>query len=132
MDTRFHIDYEWWDQSDKDIGIAIRQLCEEYGVTDLSETPTGDMVDWVDPHNALVARVDTTQYRFLTFCCGHPDFITERTTLIEACFRALLAANNYPMTAIELAQRTGRPSDVILKTLTGRAVYKGIRPFRHS
>ncbi len=129
MDTRFHIDLEWWDQSGKEFKVVIQQMCDEYGSGDITESDRDREIDWIDPDTGQVERVDAMMYTFLTQCSRNPEFITERTTLIEACFRALLASGNHPMTPPELATRTGRPADMILKTLSGRTVYKGIRPY---
>ncbi len=129
MDTRFYIDYGWWEQSDKDIRVHILQLCEEFGEIQIDESRREVMVDWVDPETAEVAPVDELTYAFLVGCSRHAEYITERTTLIEAVFRTLLACANRPMTPAELAERTGRPADMILRTLSGPTVYKGIRPF---
>jgi hypothetical protein len=129
MKTRYYIDYEWWAESGKDINVHIRDICEEYGGLDLTVQDEETQVDWVDPVTAVVRRVDMATYQFLTLCSVHEEFITERTTLIEAVFRTLLAAGNQPMTPIELAQRTGRSADTILQTLSGRRVYKGLRPY---
>jgi len=128
METLFHIDYDWWADSGKDINVHIRDICAEYGDLDLTSADDGTEVDWIDPVTAVVRRVDMPTYQFLTLCSVHEEFITQRTTLIEAVFRALLAAGNQPMTPVELAERTGRSADTILQTLSGRRVYKGLRP----
>jgi predicted transcriptional regulator len=39
-----------------------------------------------------------------------------------------LANDNTPMTIRDLAERTGRPAETILRTLGGTRVYKGLRP----
>jgi hypothetical protein len=129
MDTRFHIDLEWWEQSGKEFKVVIQQMCDEYGSGDMGEIDRHREVDWIDPDTGQVERVDAMMYIFLTQCSRNPEFITERTALTEACFRALLASGNHPMTPHELAMRTGRPAEMILKTLSGRTVYKGIRPY---
>ncbi|MBN1121439.1 MAG: hypothetical protein JXJ17_10185 [Anaerolineae bacterium] len=129
MSTRFFVDEEWWKQSDKDFRLELNRLCEEYAGEPMPEKAGDPSIDWVDPLTARVVRVDPSMYHFLTACCVHPDFITERTTLIEAVFRALVAAANVPMTPVELSARIGRPADTIYKTLAGRKVFKGIRPY---
>jgi hypothetical protein len=127
MDARFYIDYDWWAESGKDINLHIRDICEEYGGLEIDEAERETEVDWVDPKTAVVRRVDLVTYKFLTLCSVHEEFITERTTLIEAVFRALLASGNRPMKPAELAERTGRSADTILKTLSGGRIYKGLR-----
>lgn len=129
MDTRFYIDYEWWEQTGRDIKLHIQQLCEEFGGIEMDEVQPEETVDWIDPETGEVIRVDRMMYVFLTQCSRHPEYITERTTLIEAVFRALLAAANRPMTPHQLGARTGRSPEMILRTLAGQQVYKGIRPY---
>ncbi len=128
MNTQFHIDYDWWEQSGKEFRLVLRQLCEEYGAEKIPDDAQDVMIDWVDPVTAQVVRVTPLMYIVLTQCSQHPEYITDRTSLVEAVFRALLASGNRPMTPIELAERTGRPAETILRTLSGRSVYKGIRP----
>jgi hypothetical protein len=127
METRFHIDYDWWEQSGNDLNIHVQQMCEEFEEFEIADASSDVMYDWVDPETAEIAHVDPTTYNFLKTCSSHPDFITERTSLIEAVFRALLSAGNRPMTAAELSHRIGRPAQTILRTLSGKQVYKGIR-----
>jgi len=50
---------------------------------------------------------------------------------LEAIFRVFLANGNEPLSSVELHQILGRRSpEVILRTLAGRKIYKGIRPVR--
>lgn len=131
LETRFHIDYEWWKRSNQDLNLYLREhFCDEHravfpsdGLASLERN-----IDWIDPETAVVTRVDPVIYLLLSHCSQMPDYISERTSLVDAVFRALLAASNRPMTPVELARRTGRPADTILKTLSGRVVYKGLRP----
>ncbi|MBN1312492.1 MAG: hypothetical protein JXB30_13840 [Anaerolineae bacterium] len=129
-ETLFHIDYEWWERSGQDLRLyMVGHLCERHreefaAHSDEHET----VVDWVDPLTAQVRRVDRLNYVLLDHCSRQPDYITERTSLVDAVFRTLLAAGNRPMTPIELAERTGRPANKILRTLSGRTIYKGLRP----
>ena len=133
METKFWIDFDWWQQSGKDIYIDIQQICEEMGVGELDQTlPREATFDWVDPETAVVARVDGFMYSFLQTCSRNPDFINDRIPLTEAVFRTLLASGNRPMTPVELAERTGRPAATILRTLSGPRVYKGLRPREES
>jgi hypothetical protein len=127
VNTRFHIDYAWWAQSQNDLDQYMAQhLCSEHreGATALK----GGERDWIDPANGQVLRVDDLQYTLLTHCSLQPDYITERTSLVDAVFRALLAGGNRPMTPTELAERTGRSADTILRTLSGDVIYRGLRP----
>ena len=129
LETRFHIDYDWWERSGQELRLYLLQhLCEEHRHEFAIETPDDVIVDWIDPHNGRVTRVDRLYYTLLTHCSQDPEYVTERTALVDAVFRVLLLAGNLPMNASELAQRTGRSPEMILRTLSGKTVYKGLRP----
>ena len=51
------------------------------------------------------------------------------TTLVDAVFRYFLANGNVPMTPVELAAHLGRPPELILRTLSGERIYRGLRPY---
>ncbi len=53
------------------------------------------------------------------------DFITPRTSLVDAVFRVFLANQNTPLTPIELGERIGRPPMTILRTLAGANCVQG-------
>jgi hypothetical protein len=57
-----------------------------------------------------------------------PEFLGERTTVVEGVFRLLLVNGNMPMSPVELSSKLGRPADTILRTLSGPRVYRGLRP----
>ena len=73
-------------------------------------------------------EVDGLQHVLMTHCAKREGFLTEHTTMVDAVFRTLLANGNAPMTPGELSARLGRPAEMILRTLSGPQVYKGIRP----
>lgn len=129
-ETRFHIDYEWWQRSGQDLRFyMMSHLCEEHRQA-LTASAEADIpvLDWIDPVSGQVVRVGHLTYALLVHCSQQPDYITERTSLVDAVFRTLLAAGNRPMTPIEMAERTGRSADTILRTLSGKTIYKGLRP----
>jgi hypothetical protein len=49
--------------------------------------------------------------------------------LVDAVLRVFLANGNTPQTPRELGEKLGRRPETILRTLSGRQVYKGIRPY---
>lgn len=129
-ETKFHIDYEWWDKSGKELDTYLaEQLCsthrENYSSLVGSDSTK---IDWVDPVTGVVSAQSPLIYVLLSHCSQQDDFITERTSLIDAVFRVLIASGNRPMTPAELSRMTGRSADTILKTLSGRTVYQGLRP----
>ena len=125
-DTRFYIDYEWWDKSKLDLKsyiITRLSLDEEINL----ETDTEE-VDLVDANTGEVVKVDGFQYLIQTYFEQLPEDFATRTSLVDAVFCVLLANANQPMTANEIAEKVGRPTDTIVKTLGGPKIYQGIRP----
>lgn len=104
-------------------------LCESHRADLAGALPASEIIDWIDPETGQVRRVDSINYALLTHCSLQPDYITERTSLVDAVFRALLATANRPMTPVELAERTRRSADTILRTLSGEKIYRGLRPY---
>ncbi len=129
-ETPFHIDFDWWLEHDRDWRVYLRSLmCAEHQAV-FADWEEDRMIDWVDPHTAEVKIVDGMQHILMTHCALVPEFLTEKTALVEAVFRFFLKNGNQPMTSRELAQELGRPETTILKTLAGIRVYRGIRPYK--
>ena len=129
LETRFHIDYTWWEQQQQELRVYLQgHLCPEHRDVfqgqDLSQE-----IDWVDSKTAEVTRVDGLQHTLRTHCSRQPDYITERTALVDAIFRIFLANENRPLTPQELSERIGRSAETILRTISGSTIYKGIRPY---
>jgi hypothetical protein len=128
VQTHFHIDFNWWQQRDRDWRVFLQNLlCPEHQQA-FAELPEDHMVDFVDPVTAEVQRVDGLQHVLITHCAKREGFISPHTTLVDAIFRIFLASGNVPMTPLELAQQLGRPPDLILRVLTGERIYRGLRP----
>jgi hypothetical protein len=107
----------------------IEHLCPEHREQFASARVGRASVEWIDPKTGQVVRVDPLHYALLTHCSRQPDYISERTSLVDAVFRALLAVGNRPTTPVELAERTGRSAETILRTLSGDTIYRGLRPY---
>ena len=132
IQTQFHIDFDWWGQSDRDWRVFLQSLlCSEHQQA-FADLPENHSVDWIDPETAEVQQVDGLQHVLITHCARQPGFITEHTTLVDAVFRTFLANGNTPMTPVELGAHLSRPPETILKTLTGMRVYRGLRPYQAS
>jgi hypothetical protein len=131
VDTKFQIDYDWWEKSGKNFRLYLRdQLCDECRERYADHTNTED-VDWVDPDTGEVHRTDALRECLRTRCANDPEYINERLPVASACFRIFLANNNTPMTPQELSQLIlWRSPQEILRTLGGRQVYLGLRPVR--
>ncbi len=125
-DTQFYIDYEWWDKSQLDLKTY---LFSRLSIEDESAFDAGsEEVDLVNANTGEVHRVDGFQYVVQTYFSKLPDDFLSRSSLVDAVFCVLLANANQPMTAIEIAEKVHRPTDVVLKTIGGPRTYQGIRP----
>ena len=128
LQTRYHIDFDWWRANDRDWRVYLRSyLCPEHQEA-FADLNTDEQVDWVDAETVEVQRVDGLQHVLITHCARQESFITQQTTLVDSVFRLFLANGNVPLTPVELAEQLGRQPMVILKTLSGLRVYKGLRP----
>lgn len=126
--TPFHIDFEWWKQNERDWHVFLRSLlCEEHQQV-FAEIEEGETIDWIDPETAEVKAVDGVQHALMSHCAQLPEFLSDRTTMVEAVFRTFIANGNTPMSAEDLGKRLGRSADIILKTIAGPRVYRGLRP----
>lgn len=127
--TKFHIDFEWWERADRDLDVYLRShLCPEHQEA-FAEINAEAMVDTVHPETAEVTRVLGIQHTLITHCALQDDYLTPQTTLVNAVFRVFLANGNVPLSPIELGEKLNRPARMILRTLSGPRVYKGIRPY---
>lgn len=125
----FHIDFEWWQDNDRNWRVELRSLlCGEHQEA-FAGLPETQMIDWIDPETAEVRQLDGLQHALINHCARQEGFLTEHTTLVDAVFRLLLANGNVPLSALELGAKLNRPADIILRTLAGPRVYKGLRPY---
>ena len=128
-ETPFHIDFDWWRENDNSWHVALESLlCAEHREA-FSNLAEGQLIDWIDPETAEIRPMDGLQHVLIDHCARQPEFLTEHTALVDAVFRVLLANGNTPMSAEELSARLNRPADVILRTIAGPRVYKGLRPY---
>ena len=124
--TKFFIDFEWWEQSNLDLRTY---LLSRFSLDEESALEAEfDQVDLVDSHTGEVHQVDGFQYLMRAYFNRLPeDFITH-ASLVDATFCVLLANANQPMSAREIAGRINRPPEVVVRTLGGTKIYQGIRP----
>lgn len=128
VDTKFHIDYEWWQRADREVEVFLRDyLCPEHRES-LASIDGELRFDAVDPTTAEVRPVSGIQQVLMSHCARQPNYIPEHSSLVDAVFRILLANGNTPVSSAELGQRLSRPPMTILRTLSAPRVYKGIRP----
>ena len=130
--TPFKIDFDWWVQNDRDWHVYMRSLlCPEHQLS-FSEVQEDTLIDWIDPLTAEVKEVDGIQNALMSHCALQPDFVNPQTAMVEAVFRVLLANGNQPMSPADLSQKLNRPAEIILRTLTGPRIYRGLRPLNDS
>jgi hypothetical protein len=129
LDTKFHIDYDWWEENGKDIRVTIRsQLCPDCQARFPDHRNT-EAVDWVDPDTAEVVRGDALLQCLRSECSQKPGFISQNNPLVTNIFRLFLLNGNQPLSPRELHnQITWADPQTILRTLSGGQVYLGIRP----
>ena len=126
--TLFHIDFDWWKQNERDWHVFLRSfLCPEHQEL-FANVEEGELVDWIDPKTAEVKPVDGVQHALISHCAQLPEFVNQRTAMVEAIFRLFLANGNIPMSVEELSQKLEKPASTILRTIAGPRVYRGLRP----
>jgi hypothetical protein len=128
LNTKFHIDYDWWDRSREDLRTYLISHLPPELRDRLSSSGEERVVDYVDPDTAEVFQLDELQL-LLQEAARDPNFINPQTSLVDSVFRVFLKNNNVPLSPKQLADQTGRPAATILKTLSGQRIYKGIRPY---
>ncbi len=128
LDTPFYIDFDWWQENDRNWRVYLRSLlCPEHQEK-FADWDEDKKIDWVDPETAEVKQMDALLYTLMTHCALQPDFLTDHTPLVEAVFRYLLASGNRPMSIRIIADALHRSEKTILRTFSGKRVYRGVRP----
>jgi hypothetical protein len=128
LDTPYHFDFEWWNKADRDLRVYLKShLCEMHREM-YSNSPTDEKIDWVDAQTAEIRPMDGILYQLRVHCSQQPDYITEFTSVVDAVFRVFLVNDNQPLSPRQLGERIGKDPDLILKTISGKTVYKGLRP----
>lgn len=128
LDTKFHIDYEWWDtNSDIELRSYLLSHLPQEERENLEEMPEDRQIDYVDPETGEVFRLDALGLA-LQEAAKDEDFINAQISLVDSVFRVFLKNGNKPLSPQELEPLTERPASTILKTLGGIKVYRGIRP----
>ncbi|MBN1888398.1 MAG: hypothetical protein JW850_10425 [Thermoflexales bacterium] len=128
VDTPFHIDFDWWERSGGNLRVYMRShLCPTH--RDMyAEVSNVSQIDWIDPYTAEVKQVDGLVFQLRTHCSRQSGYITSSTAVVDAIFRVFLVNDNEPLSPNELSEKIGKRADLILKTISGREVYRGLRP----
>ena len=128
LDTLFHIDYEWWKKEDKSpLTHLPPEVREQIEASDI-DLDDDSRVDYVDPETAEVHSVNRIGL-MLQQHHSQNDLLSEQVSLVDSVFRVLLMNGNTAMSVRQLAQRTGRDANTILRTIGGVRIYRGIRPY---
>jgi hypothetical protein len=129
-DTRFHIDFDWWNERGRNFRIhLLSHLCRECQ-EQYKDYREAELIDWVDPDTAEVSQVDGLWHSLRVCCSSKPEYINEHTPLTTAIFRTFLANGNRPLSAAELGAHLQKPATTVLRTIGGFRVYSGIKPYR--
>ena len=128
VESRFHIDFDWWEREGRDFRVDVTRHLRPEAAHAFASAQSGEMIDLVDAETAEVTQVDKAQYLLREQVRPTAEFVTERTSMVDAVFHILLAQGNRPMTPNELSVVLNRPAQTILRTLSGKVVYKGLRP----
>ena len=129
LETAFHIDFNWWQQHDREWRVHLRSLLSEEDQEIYRDIIDGDKkLDFVDVETGEVHIVDGLQHVLITKTAQEEGFLEARTALVEAIFRLFLKNGNSPMSVIEIGSQLDRDPKPILRMLAGPRVYRGIRP----
>jgi hypothetical protein len=129
-DTLYHIDFDWWQDSDSNWRIFLFEfLCPEHQAYFKDKADT-TKIDAVDPETAEVKQVDGLLYELMNHCAKQEGFIGVNIPIIAKMMRTFLANGNQPLKAGALAEIVNRPVATVLATLSGPQIFKGIRQFQ--
>jgi hypothetical protein len=125
-DTKFYIDYSWWEEGHLDLRTYLLARLSLGGEA-VQELPA-EKIDLVDSKTGEVRQVDAFQYLVRNYFSRQGNDLVTQGSVVDAVFSVLLANGNEPMTAAEIADQVQRPTDLLLKTFGGPQIYHGIRP----
>jgi hypothetical protein len=115
--TPYHIDFNWWNNHDREYKVILRGLLSEEDIQTLDNIGEDIQLDVVDPRTAEVSQVDGLLHVLMTKTAKQEGFLSENTALTEAIFRLLLINANQPLTAEEIGERLGRDPRQILRII---------------
>lgn len=124
-DTRFYIDYDWWQASNR----SLQSYLQTSLGNDITIENSVEDIDLIDSKTGEVKQVSGFEFTVQRILSELPTNYMERLSLIDRCFFTLLRNGNRPMTISELSEEVGRDPDTIIRTLKPPRVYRGLRPF---
>lgn len=125
LDTKFHIDYTWWDNQAMELRAYILSFVSEDRRAQLQDLPNESKMDWIDPETAEVKQVDAFEQALSELI---DDTNYAQMPLVDAIFKIFLMNGNQALSPNELEPKIERPAKTILRTIAGTHVYRGIRP----
>lgn len=125
-DTKFYIDYGWWEEGHLDLRTYLLGRMS-LGNQPMTELPA-ERIDLIDSRTGEVRQVDAFQYLVQNYFSTHDDDLAGQSSVVDAVFSVLLANGNEPMTAAEIAEKIQRAPELVLRTFGGAQIYHGIRP----
>ncbi|HEY4689310.1 MAG TPA: hypothetical protein VIK33_08360 [Anaerolineae bacterium] len=129
LDTPFHIDFDWWGKDGRDLRAYLLSQIPPDMRDAYAELNGEALVDVVNAESGEVKQEDGLLSRVRSLARQQSDFVTAHTSIVDAIFRTFLINDNQPLTAYELSRRINRDAGLILRTLAGGQVYKGLRPY---
>lgn len=128
LTTKFKVDFDWWKSQDHNWRLSlIPFLCPEHQKV-FSHSVEEQKMDLVNPVTGEVTQGDGLIQTLLDHCSKQEGFISANQPLVDSVFKVFITNQNQPLTAVELAERIGKPADTVLRTIGTTRVYKGIRP----
>lgn len=129
LETKFHIAFDWWQKKGENLRLDLESHACSEAKRLYEELGQERTFDWINPETGQVFQLNILWHLIHTHCSHRPDFIHGPAPLVTAIFRTFIANNNTPLTPLELHERLSKKSpELILRTIGGRHVYKGIRP----
>jgi hypothetical protein len=126
--TRFHVDYAWFENQGVDVNVLIRKMLTPELQDKLAADAETAVFDYIDETTAEVRAENQVVRAVRTESATDPNFIGARIPIWEGAFRTFVLNGNNPLTALELAQILKRKPAEIVNTLGGRVIYNGVRP----
>jgi len=128
LNTPYHIEFDWWKNNDRNWRVLLLSYLAKEHQALLSNNEKEQFIDIVDQNTAEVLQVDALQHLLMNEYAHKEGFISSSTPLTEAIFRLFLTNGNFPLTAMEIGNKLGRPASLILQTLSGKNIHQGIKP----
>ncbi len=123
--TKFYIDYSWWD----DTGRSLEGYLQSKLGTDISISDTGQAMDLIDMETGEVQSLSGFEFAVQTYFNQQSADFMQKGSLVDGVFSVLLSNGNRPMRAGDIAAKVGRPAETIYRTVGGKQVFLGIKPY---